>query len=94
MPVALEQLAYPSFVQEMVERLGHKEAVTVKYVSRQICAPVSWTGRACFGACVELKLGSLADGVIPGDRPNALLERFWRLEEVQNTRQIIGQARM
>lgn len=46
MPVALEELAYPSFVNETVERLGHKKAVTVEYVSGQIFAPGSGTGIA------------------------------------------------
>ncbi len=42
---------------------------------------------------VEDKFRSLAEGVIPESRTNMVLERLWRLEEVENIREVIGRAR-
>ena len=43
---------------------------------------------------VEAKFRSLAQAVIPSARVDALLDRLWRLEEVEHIGEVIGRARM
>ena len=42
---------------------------------------------------VEAKFRSLAEGVLPENRTNTLLQRLWRLEEVEHIAEVIGRAR-
>ena len=71
---------------EVVTKSGQSYSARVDYHKGHYKNPLT-------DAEVEEKFRSLANGVIPQARTGALLERLWRLEEVEHIGEVIGRAR-
>jgi len=71
---------------EVVTKSGQRYSSEVDYHKGHYKNPLT-------DAEVEEKFRSLADGVIPLARTDALLGRLWQLEEVEHIGEVIGRAR-
>ena len=71
---------------EVVTKSGQRYRAEVDYHKGHYKNPLT-------DAEVEEKFRSLADGVIPQARTDALLGRLWQLEEVSHVNELIGRAR-
>ena len=71
---------------EVVTKSGQRYSAQVDYHKGHYKNPLT-------DAEVEAKFRSLANGVIPQARTDALRERRWRLEEVEHIGEVIGRAR-
>ena len=72
---------------EVVTKSGQEYSSEVAYHKGHFKNPLSDAG-------VEAKFRSLAEGVLRPSRTDALLERLWRLEEVENIGEVIGRTRI
>ena len=71
---------------EVVTKSGQRYSSEVAYHKGHYKNPLT-------DAEVEEKFRSLADGVIPQARTDALLGRLWQLEEVEHIGEVVGRAR-
>ena len=71
---------------ELVGKTGERYSAEVAYHKGHYKNPLS-------DEEVEAKFRSLAEGVLPENRTNALLQRLWRLEEVEHIGEVIGRCR-
>ena len=72
---------------EVLTKSGQQYSSEVAYHKGHFKNPLS-------DAEVEAKFRSLAEGVLRSSRTDALLERLWRLEEVENIGEVIGRTRI
>ena len=72
---------------EVLTKSGQQYRSEVAYHKGHFKNPLS-------DAEVEAKFRSLADGVLRTSRIDGLLERLWRLEEVENIGEVIGRTRI
>ena len=72
---------------EVLTKSGQQYSSEVAYHKGHFKNPLSDTE-------VEAKFRSLADGVLRTSRIDGLLERLWRLEEVENIGEVIGRTRI
>jgi 2-methylcitrate dehydratase len=71
---------------EVVTKSGQRYSSEVAYHKGHYKNPLTDTE-------VEEKFRKLADGVIPQARTDALLQRLWKLEDVEHIGEVIGRAR-
>ena len=71
---------------EVVTKAGQRYSSQVDYHKGHYKNPLT-------DSEVEEKFRSLADGVIPQARTDALLGRLWKLEEVGHIGEVVGRAR-